>query len=76
MTRAQHEKMRETIHELRNQVRRMQRKADRGDRLEAAIREHHNQVVERENWGADDDLWAGLGLWRRPEHLRDERVAA
>jgi hypothetical protein len=41
-------------------------KAER-DRLKAAIVEHHNQVVNRENWGADDELWSVLRLPGRPE---------
>lgn len=33
----------------------------RADRLEGAIREHHQQV-HAGNWGHDDELWAVVGL--------------
>jgi hypothetical protein len=43
-----------------------QRDRDRVTELERAIREHYHQVHAR-NWGADDDLWAVVGLEANPE---------
>jgi hypothetical protein len=37
------------------------KQTERADRLERAIKEHYRQV-HASNWGADDDLWAEVGL--------------
>jgi hypothetical protein len=59
------------LREARYTIKRLQgmltRRAARAEKLEAAIREHHRQVMEQDNWGADDVLWATLALAGRPE---------
>jgi hypothetical protein len=39
---------------------------DNADALKRAIKRHYNQV-HAHNWGADDELWAVVGLEADPE---------